>query len=1203
MPEPQPTSPTPSSRSVLAVLTKARLVDVARQVDVQFAATAPKDAVADAIVAAGALRFRELLQLLGRDELRAACKAHGLPETSRSRPALMAQLLQAHGAADSVVPAPLFSGRAARRDVPEKNDIVRCRQRQWLVDDVRASATAGEATLVSLVCLDDDNQGRRLDVMWELELGAKVLQPETHGLGDVHGIDPPRHFAAYLHALKWNAVTATDGRLFQAPFRAGIQLMDHQLTPLRKALLLPRVNLFIADDVGLGKTIEAGLVLQELLLRQRVEYVLIVVPPSVALQWQGEMQIRFGLHFEIYNRAFVGRRRQERGFAVNPWSTHTRFIVSYQTLRRPEHRDSLLAHLGERARKSLLILDEAHTAAPASSSKYAIDSRITRVVRGMTSAFENRLFLSATPHNGHSNSFSALLEMLDPNRFTRGVDVDPSAREAVMVRRLKEDLRRLKREQFPQRDVMRVDLRHEGSEWTASYFVRDAAGAAVAREPSAQKLGSGEPIELRLSEMLAEYTELMKPERGRGRLVFVNLQKRLLSSVFAFHRTLQLHAAAVDEGRARAQLDLTVKAGVDVPAEPDGDDDDEYGADDEAQEARDAHEALASSRIIESPQGRARSLLDEMLRLGATHHAEPDAKALALLDWIRRNQCPGARVGGLPRGASKADRAWSDARVIIFTEYGDTKKWLREILDTAIDGTDRADARILEFHGGMSDDQRAAVQEAFNGAPSEHPVRILLATDAAREGVNLQGHCADLFHFDVPWNPARIEQRNGRIDRTLQPSAVVRCHYFVYPQRAEDAVLDAIVEKVAVIRRELGSLGSVVMERFDQVLARGIDKKTSAELAEAVDDGKKREAAAVELEAERTDLKKLAKEIDDAASILASSAKVLDFDPPLLRDAIDVGLELGGIAGHLTREGTEGDAWKLPAMPDSWQQTLDAIRAPRGVEESFWDWRKKALPAVTFTAPSHISDRRVHLHLSHPIVQRVMSHFLAQGFSAHDLSRVTVVRSRHDYVTRAIAFGRLSLFGAGATRLHDQLVMVAAQVLEAEGEGHLQPGSSADDRKALERLEQLLVESPTLDHVSDGARQTLVARSGADFKKLWEHIKLEADALSHDAEAKLKARGKAESAALRRILETQRDGIGKRLEHRRQGEFTFDGDDRASRDARKQWDEETKYLDGRTASIVKDIETEPAAIEALYDVRLRRLEPVGLVYIWPETRG
>jgi len=126
-----------------------------------------------------------------------------------------------------------------------------------------------------------------------------------------------------------------------------------------------------------------------------------------------ELWRRFGLHFEIVNREFVARRRQERGFGVNPWATHTRFVISHSLLHRPEYRDPLLYHLGERAPKSLLILDEAHVAAPAAANRYAVDSRITTVIRDVAPRFENRLFLSATPHNGHSNSFSALLERID----------------------------------------------------------------------------------------------------------------------------------------------------------------------------------------------------------------------------------------------------------------------------------------------------------------------------------------------------------------------------------------------------------------------------------------------------------------------------------------------------------------------------------------------------------------------------------------------------------------------------------------------------------------------------------------------------------------------------------------------------------------------------------------------------------------------
>ena len=141
------------------------------------------------------------------------------------------------------------------------------------------------------------------------------------------------------------------------------------MEPLRKALRLPRVNLFIADDTGLGKTIEAGLIARELLLRRKAKTIVVAAPPSVLEQWKGELEDRFGLVFEILDRAYLTRMRRERGFGVNPWLTHSRFLVSHNLLIDPSYADPLRAWLGTMLPGSLLILDEAHHAAPSSGGR------------------------------------------------------------------------------------------------------------------------------------------------------------------------------------------------------------------------------------------------------------------------------------------------------------------------------------------------------------------------------------------------------------------------------------------------------------------------------------------------------------------------------------------------------------------------------------------------------------------------------------------------------------------------------------------------------------------------------------------------------------------------------------------------------------------------------------------------------------------
>ena len=228
-----------------------------------------------------------------------------------------------------------------RDEPPEVGDLVRVRSRRWLVEEVVRPSNHDETPTVRLACADDDAQGQMLEVFWDYELDRLILRGEGWQNLGAQGFDEPRRFAAFLHTLRWNCVTATDPNLFQAPFPAGIKIDAYQMEPLRKALRLPRVNLFIADDTGLGKTIEAGLIARELLLRKKVKTIVVATPPSVLEQWKAELEERFGLIFELLDRAYLARMRRERGFGVNPWRTHSRFLISHNLLIDPTYTDPM----------------------------------------------------------------------------------------------------------------------------------------------------------------------------------------------------------------------------------------------------------------------------------------------------------------------------------------------------------------------------------------------------------------------------------------------------------------------------------------------------------------------------------------------------------------------------------------------------------------------------------------------------------------------------------------------------------------------------------------------------------------------------------------------------------------------------------------------------------------------------------------------
>ena len=418
---------------------------------------------------------------------------------------------------------------------PESGQLVNVRSRRWVVNEVQASQlsprplepTASKPQhLVSLLSVEDDALGEELQVVWEIEPGAKVI--EKVALPEPTGFDSPDRLDAFLDAVRWGAASTADLRNIQAPFRSGIDIEDYQLDPVVRAIQMPRVNLLIADDVGLGKTIESGLVALELIIRHRARRVLVVCPASLQVQWRDQMRDKFGLDFRIVDSELMRDLRRKRGIHVNPWSHFPRLITSIDFLKRERplrlFRETLPAE-GESIyprRYDVLIVDEAHNCAPAGRGKYATDSLRTEAIRLLAPHFEHKLFLTATPHNGYPESFTALLELLDNQRFARGMSTEP-----------------------------RSSCGSGMPSWSAASS-RNSPRTTSAR--TASPSGCWKPWrsitpqeEKRIHAALREYTAARQAraqehaERFATDFVLMTLKKRLFSSPAAFLRTLEQH--------------------------------------------------------------------------------------------------------------------------------------------------------------------------------------------------------------------------------------------------------------------------------------------------------------------------------------------------------------------------------------------------------------------------------------------------------------------------------------------------------------------------------------------------------------------------------------------------------------------------------------------------------------------------------------
>lgn len=1023
-------------------------------------------------------------------------------------------------------------------------EFLEARGRRWLIDTV----TEGAPRRHRLVCVDDDAQGETIEACLAIEIDLQRPSEDAWSGLERTALADPRALGAHLRTTEWRTSSAADRRLFQAPFRAGIRLDAYQLLPLRKALDLPRANLLIADDVGLGKTVEAGLIVRELLLRRRIDFVLVAAPASMVLQWQDEMAQKFGLDFTIVDREHLLDTRRRRGFSANPWSLGSAFVLSHTVLANEDYVASLRHTLGAFRPRSLVILDEAHHAAPSSGQAYATESQMTRSVRDISSRFEHRLFLSATPHNGHSNAFATLLEMLDPQRFTRGIAVTRTDLDAVMVRRLKDDLRHLG-EAFPERHVAPIVI---------DDLPRDAP-------------------ELQLAEMLSDYAGGFGGG-PRARFLLGNLQQRLFSSIAAFHRTLRTHRATLlretiheslledeeDEGLAEDTALITV-ATRDADAE-----------------ARAPVEALAQ--------------VDAMLAITDRHRHAPDARIRAILDWMQAEMLGNGQ--------------WRDRRLILFTEWEDTRRWLVRSLEEGLAGiADDIDGRILVFTGSTSLDDRDAIKRAFNAPFHEAGVRVLVCTDAAREGINLQARCHDLFHVDLPWNPSRLEQRNGRIDRKLQPAPTVTCRYFSYAQRTEDRVLDALVAKTETVRRELGAAGQVIRDDLETRLRAGIGRGEAEGLAQDMETASSKKAALAARElgpGDEARIEALKREDERLQNARETARRRVGVDPADLQATVELALGRLKDAAALTGGGySVPEAFGLdpqaPAFADdpSWQGLIDELRPgrPPGARE-LSAWRRDNPPRGLLFAPPRVPSGEaepqdvVQLHLEHRLVKRLLSRFVAQSFR-ESLDRVAVITSPGAQA-RVVLIGRLALYGPQARRLHEEILTVTARWRDTRrDEAPLEPFGEAG---AATTIEQLHVGLRSGVVPGEGVRDRIQPFVGRDIADLRPHLEALAAEAEATAETHLTENGAREAKALHDLLVRQVAHVEMAQASADPEQLTLalgDGSERRQREAdRRSWEAKLAFLRD-------NLMTEPDRVSQSYRVVARRLEPIGLVYLWP----
>ena len=561
---------------------------------------------------------------------------------------------------------------------------------------------------------------------------------------------------AYIAAAARVADALTQDVLL-APIESSVIPLPHQIRALSRAIANDRVRYLLADEVGLGKTIEAGLIMRELKLRGLVKRTLVIAPKGLVSQWVSEMRFHFGETFQLVLPEDIktlkrivpvtGAGNGEMGnhdpevLPANAWQMFSQVVVPMDSVKPLDKRrgwsvTQVSEHNRERfedlisAGWDLVIVDEAHRLGGSTDQVARF-----KLGQGLSEAAPYFLMLSATPHQGKTDAFHRLVSLIDAQEFP---DISSVTRERV------------------QPHVIRTEKRH----------AIDAEGKPLFK-PRRTQLGPVSWEERHCSQQLLYdavteyvregYNQAIREKRSYIGFLMILMQRLVVSSTCAIRTTLERRLEAL----AAPQEQLTL-----FPLNSE-----EEWADLDGQEQIDV---LLHTRLkaLKNERAEVKLLLEAAARC---EQIGPDAKAEALLDWLYRLQ---------------SEESDPELKALVFTEFVPTQEMLRRFL------TERGFS-VVCLNGSMDMEERKRVQEAF-----AKDVRILISTDAGGEGLNLQ-FCHVVINYDIPWNPMRLEQRIGRVDRIGQAHAV-RAVNFVFEGSVEHRVREVLEQKLAVIFEEFG---------------------------------------------------------------------------------------------------------------------------------------------------------------------------------------------------------------------------------------------------------------------------------------------------------------------------------------------------------------------------------------------------------------